>query len=150
MAFLVERIQADNALPGIETGRAGRLIDLFLADEVHPTPLGFFYIALVNYLALSGAEPASLEPLLRESLVPAVSPAQAQTLLKVAAEFLESRAADRTALDAAGCRRFLEQSFIDDYWTYTYRQLRVQMGAAQAQLKIWQWKWLFAKYFRSW
>jgi hypothetical protein len=150
MVFLVERIQSDSALPGVDTGGASRPIDLFLTDTVHLTPLGFFYVALVNYLALSGADPASLEPLLREPVVPAVSPEQAQTLLKVAAEFLAIRAANSTALDAAGCRQFLEQSFIDDYWAYTYRQLRTQMGATRAQLKLWHWKWLFAKYFRSW
>jgi hypothetical protein len=150
MVFLVERIQTDKALAGIGTGGAGRPIDLFLTDTVHLTPLGFFYIALVNYLALSGAEPASLETLLREPLVPDVSPAQAQILLNVAAEFLAMRETNRTALDAAGCRQFLEQSFNDDYWAYTYRQLRLEMGAARARLKIWHWKWLFAQYFRSW
>jgi hypothetical protein len=150
MAFLVERIEAGVALPGFDAGPAERRIDLFLADDVHPTPVGFFYIAMVNYLALSGLDPTSLEPLLKEPFVPAVSPEQAQTLLQLATEFLATRAVDRNELDTENCRRFLEQSFIDDYWAYTYRQLRPHMGAIRARVRVWQWKRLFASYFRSW
>ncbi|MGC4029178.1 MAG: hypothetical protein QM696_09925 [Steroidobacteraceae bacterium] len=128
---LIAHLAAGAVLPGASAATPREAIDRVMADEVHLTPLGSFYMALVSYLGMTGLPPRGIDPdLLAEPLVPEVSPEQARWLLHAATAFFASHATKRgIALDSDGCRRYLEESFIDDYWRYVrIAQLAPQMG----------------------
>ncbi len=151
LVHLIGHLAAGAALPGVSAATPRESIDQVMADEVHLTPLGSFYMALVSYLGMSGQSPQSLEPLLAEQVVAGVSPEQARSLLQVAAVFLAARAADRAVLDSDGCRRYLEESFIDDYWRYVrVAQLAPEIGFLRSGWSAWRGKNQFRRFVRSW
>jgi hypothetical protein len=95
-------------------------------------------MALVTWLGLSGMDPAALASQLAEPVVPGVTPDQARFLLEVASGFHAARAVRDGVLDTPGCRQYLEESFIDDYWHYARKGLRKEKGWLRGTWSAWR------------
>lgn len=149
LAYLVEQVAGGATVPGLSADPR-EAIDQLVADDVHLTPLGSFYIALVSYMGMGGLGAQALAPLLETPVAAQVSVEQAQSLLQVAAGFQASRAERRVVLDPQGCRRYLGDSFIEDYWRYVRATLRPQVGMLRAAWSTWRGKHQSRGFFSGW
>ena len=153
LVHLVEQATMGAGVPGIGEGsraatpQATRAaIDLLLRDNVHLTPLGSYYLALVVDATLFQRSP-------RGAWVPdGVSAEQAASLQRIADEFVSADRTQSAALTLPECRELLERSFINDYWSYvrdtTWRGQQGQ-GWVSSQANwlkhVAQWHWRFAR-----
>lgn len=128
----------------------GEAIERYFTDDVHLTPLGYFYVAVMSHLAVWKTAAPDLAPLLSRLEVPGAQPGDAEHLLAVAGEFLATRAGTHLALTPASCRRYLEDSFNDDYWEYVRRLTRKNNGPIRTAWKTWRWRQQFTAYFHNW
>lgn len=150
LAHLIERTtQAPGAagLSGgpLDTPEARRaVVDRFVADDVHLTPLGSYYIALVTSAALTGASSAS-------NWAPAeVDATTAAALQREATAFVEAWRREAPPEDLAACRRHLQRDFIRIYWSYVRdKEWVAEQGKMRASLRwltqVVQWQWRVAR-----
>jgi hypothetical protein len=119
----------------IETLRQGGRPYVF-SDDVHLIPAGKFYLALVTAGFMSGGLPADLPA--RMGAVDGLAPDEVQTMVQIAQRYLVAFR-DQRELSEAGCRQFLADSFIDDYWNY-YRDavLAKNSSALKARWSVWR------------
>lgn len=100
-------------LPGLTRATARETVDLLVADDVHPTRLGSYYMALVVYAAITGRSPAG-------AWAPdAVPPAQARALQDFLARRRPESDAGPPDLDA--CAAALRGGGLDDLRAYMER-----------------------------
>jgi len=150
LAHLIERV---TQAPGIEGLGAGPLdtpearravVDRFVRDDVHLTPLGSYYIALVTSAAVTGAEAApAWAP-------PEVEPQVAAALQREATAFVDAWRREGPAEDLAACRRHLQRDFIRIYWSYVRDTVWIaEQGRLRASLRwltqIARWQWRVAR-----
>jgi hypothetical protein len=152
LVHLIERLQAGAPVPGVTGATVRESLDRIIADNVHLTPLGSFYLALVSHLALASADAAKLEPLLATPVYAGVTAEQARSLLEVATGFLAARAGSPArALEPEACRRFLADSFIEDYWEYTRRvALKPDQGWLRSTWGTFQFRRQSRVFFSNW
>ena len=123
LVFLVETLQQE-----------GRVT--VFSDDVHLTPGGKFYLALITAGFMAGGLPAdAMENL---GAVAGVTQDERAALLRIARRFLADYRG-LPELSAQGCREFLAESFIDDYWNY-YRDamLAKNSTALKARWSAWR------------
>ena len=113
MAALVERATQGPGLPGISGTTVRETLDRLFSDDVHLTPLGSYYLALVAYATLYGRSP------LGAWAPDGISPAQAKSLQQFAWDALAAYRANNQPLDLASCRRVLTDGLIGQFWHYT-------------------------------
>jgi hypothetical protein len=106
------------------------------SDDVHLIPAGKFYLALVTAGLMSGGLPPDLPA--RVGAVDGLAPDQVHTMVRTAQRYLAAFR-DPRELTEAGCRKFLADSFIDDYWNY-YRDavLAKNSSALKARWSVWR------------
>jgi hypothetical protein len=123
LVYLVQTLQQEGKPP-------------VFSDDVHLTPAGKFYLALVTAGSMSGGLPADLPA--RLAAVDGVAPDQVQTMVPIAQRYLAGFE-DQPELSEGGCRQFLAESFIDDYWNY-YRDavLAKNSSALKARWSVWR------------
>lgn len=141
LAKLVEVATQDGGLPGITQPSIRATVDRLIADEVHLTRLGNYYMALVvfaytfRHSPLGAWHPAD------------VTQAQAKALQETAAAFAAE--APSAALPLAECQAYVRQSFLGTYLSYAeaaqWRRERGRLGALYVRSKLAvQWSRLFA------
>ncbi len=111
---LVSLIEQATAGKIIELKRATtrETLDLILTDDVHLTKLGFYYIAAVTFVTVTGEDP-------REGWAPPDIPASlARSLRELAWRFHQERASFEQSPDLAACRAFMTSSFCPDWNAY--------------------------------
>lgn len=150
---LAQLIERATQAPGVEGLSGGPLdtpearravVDRLVADNVHLTPLGSYYIALVTSAALTGATAAS-------TWAPAdVDASAAAALQREATAFLEAWRREGAPEDLAACRRHLQRDFIRIYWSYVRdTEWIAQQGKMRASLRwltqVMQWQWRIAR-----
>jgi hypothetical protein len=113
MAALVERATQGAGVPGVSGATIRETLDRLFSDDVHLTPLGSYYLALVTYATLHGRPP------LGAWAPDGVSPAQAKSLQQFAWDALADYRANNQPLDLASCRRVLTDGFIGQFWSYS-------------------------------
>jgi hypothetical protein len=123
LVFLVETLRQE--------GRA-----TVFSDDVHLTPGGKFYLALVTAGFMAGGLQA--DALGGLDGVKGVTADQRQVFLRTARRFLADYRG-LPELSARGCREFLAESFIDDYWNYYRDAVLVKNTAAlKARWSAWR------------
>jgi hypothetical protein len=91
----------------VERADSGLRSRLFI-DDVHLSPLGSSYIALFAAMSMFGPT---------QSAPPAAGDADTRLLQEQARNFLGTPPPAAT-LTREGCRRYLRESFLDDYWSF--------------------------------
>lgn len=112
LAALVERATQAPGVPGVTRGSVRETVDALIADEVHLTPLGFYFLALVSYGAIAG------RPAEGAWAPQGVSPAQARSLQALAWSLLVETLRSRRPLTLAQCRAQMKGEFAALYWPY--------------------------------
>lgn len=113
MAALVEQATQGMGLSGITGTSVRDTLDRLFSDDVHLTPLGNYYIALITYVSLSGRSP------LGAWAPEGISPAQAASLQQFAWVTLAEYRANNNPLDLESCRKVLKEGFIWQFWAYS-------------------------------
>ncbi|HEU4459294.1 MAG TPA: hypothetical protein VFR90_09250 [Methylibium sp.] len=150
LAHLVERATVAPGVEGLsgtslDTPEARRAtVDKLVRDDVHLTPLGLYYVALVTSAALTQApQAASWAP-------PEIDAATAAALQREASAFVEQWRKEAAREDLAACRRFVQRDFIRIYWSYLRDKDWIEkQGRLRASLR-WltqsvQWQWRMAR-----
>jgi hypothetical protein len=130
LAELVDRSTDGRELPGISAGTTSATVERLFRDDVHLTPLGVYYVALVTYSTIYRS------PVSGAWAPPGVSDEQASTLQTEAWDFVERYLNRDEPLSLNSCRSFLLRSFIGTFWTYTRDIYWVhEVGTLRAYLK---------------
>lgn len=143
LAELIARV-SQGSLPGFAPRSPREAVDLFIKDDVHPTRLGFYYVALVTYSGLFRITPVG-------AWAPEnVDSVQAEALQQFAWTSLEARESRSQALPLAACRSYFRDSFLDVFWPYFKRaHLQKEQGYWEATLRAFklsrQWRKIFAE-----
>lgn len=150
LAQLIERATQAPGIKGLSVGGLDTpesrraTIDRLVADEVHLTPLGTYYIALVTSAALTGSVQAA-------SWMPAgIDAAAAVALQREATAFLQGWRQEDPPEDMSACRRHVQRSFIRIYWSYVRdKDWIAEQGRFKATLRwlsqVLQWHWRIAR-----
>ena len=110
LAALVEKVTQGAGLPGFSGTSPRQTMDRLFKDDVHLTPLGSYYMALVSYAAVFQRSPVG-------AWAPSdVAPSDAAVLQSAAWDFVSQYPDHASSLET--CREFLLQAFIDTYWAY--------------------------------
>lgn len=118
LAELIERATSENikALSGATTEQT---VERFLSDKVHLTRTGIYYVALLNYVGMTGRPPqASWRP-------DFLSAEQAIALQEIAWSFYKKRNSTYRALALPECRRFMVNRFCDMWDSYVHGQHKI-------------------------
>lgn len=108
---LVERAVAGQ-VPGI-VGSTPQRLDMLFSDNVHLTPLGVYFVALVNYAGIYGKAPTGITP-------PAgMNAATTAELQQIAWSFINAYYSrpNPGMRDMASCRTEIAQKVCPSYWT---------------------------------
>lgn len=139
LAELVERATTGGGVPGISLGNVRATVDAVLEDDVHPTHLGRYYLALVLYAGLFGRSP------LGAWAPEAISEEAATELQKIALAALERASSESPRMSLAECRAHFREHFLDDYWDYVkaaqWSKQQSGIGAFLQRTRFaWEWK----------
>lgn len=127
LAALVERASIGPPVPGVTgSGRAATLKAIF-RDDVHLTPVGSYFTALVTHAVMRGRLDGHWAPA-------DVAPETAAALLSVARQFADDQAARPRVRTLAGCRRYLRR-FVPIYLAYQRDTVWRRSGVVSANLK---------------
>ncbi len=144
LAGLIERATQGPGLPGITVPGVRETVDRLVADQVHLTPMGAYYMSLVTYATMFERSPVGAwSPAGIDAVV-------ARSLQTVAWELVEAERQGRRLLTLDECQEKLQSSFIATYWAYSRDAYwREEIGAARAWLR-WakhrlQWHWRLRK-----
>lgn len=137
LAALVAQATQPPGLPGVSAGSVRETVDRIVADDVHLTRLGAYYMALVTYSAVFRRSPEG-------AWAPdGMDAAQARSLQSVAWRHVSHHYANETPQDLAQCRQVLKVSFCDVFWDYwrrndkglmAYVKTRRNKGACRSML----------------
>lgn len=109
LASLVEQATQGSGVPGVTGGSVRETVDRIFSDDVHLTPLGIYYMALVNYASVYRRSPAG-------AWAPSsLSATQAQSLQAVAWQAVSGHFNNFTAPDLAQCRELMRTSVCAAY-----------------------------------
>ena len=140
LAGLIERATQGAGLPGITVPGTRATVDRIVADQVHLTALGAYYMALVTYATMFDRSPLG-------AWSPGGIDAEAvKSLQTLAWDLVQAERKARRLLTLDECQDTLQSSFIATYWGYTRDTFwRPELGAARSWLR-WvrhrvQWHW---------
>lgn len=112
LASLVERATSGEGLPGLAAPTTRGTIDRLFTDDVHLTPLGMYYVALVTYATIYRRSPVG-------GWAPAhVTPEQAGSLQDTAWRFVAPYLRDQRPQSLEACRDHVRHSFLGTYLSY--------------------------------
>jgi hypothetical protein len=110
LAELIELAITAPGVPGITLGNSRDSVGSIIKDDVHLTELGSYYIALVSYSTISGKAPwKAWHPT-------TVTELQANSLQRIAWDFVSKYSSTNTPLTLDECRNVLRSSFLGVYW----------------------------------
>jgi hypothetical protein len=118
LATLVERAISKDGVAGISGTNVGETLDRLFSDDVHPTRLGAYYVALVSHAIISEESPIGAW---RPADIDAI---QAASLQRVAAEFASNYRTTNQPLELAQCSAKIRDSFAEVFWRYRYDSYR--------------------------
>ncbi|MXQ13734.1 hypothetical protein [Microvirga makkahensis] len=112
LAALVERATQGAGLPGISGESVRQTMERLFRDDVHLTPLGTYYIALVSYAIVYRRSPLG-------AWAPSeIDQTQTATLQQMAWTFVTDIARDQQANSLEACRAIVSNEFVYTYWSY--------------------------------
>lgn len=110
LAQLIERATGPEGLPGITQKSTAATLALLLSDQVHLTPMGSYFMALLNYAAIHQQSP------LGAWAPEGVSAEQARSLQEVAWTAVAADLAQPTVLSLPACQAQYRESFCQVFW----------------------------------
>ncbi len=112
MAELIERA-TQGGLAGVTGSSVLETVNRVISDNVHMTPLGKYYMALITYSAVYRSSPVG-------AWAPSeVTGTQANTLQRLAWEYVSSYYARRDPpRTLAQCQSLVQDSYCSTYWTF--------------------------------
>jgi hypothetical protein len=113
LADLVQRA-TQGQVAGVSGASVRDTVDRLIKDDVHPTPLAVYYVALVTYASVYRDSPAG-------AAVPSgvtLTASQALALQNLAWQYVSSYYAGQTTQSNAQCQALMTNSFCSTYWTY--------------------------------
>jgi hypothetical protein len=123
LADLIEQATQGAGVAGITGGSVRQTVDRLVSDDVHLTPLGVYYMALVNYASVYRRSPVG-------AWAPAgVTPTQAQSLQRVAWQAVAGHFSSVNEPDPAQCSMAMRDSVCAAYFNFSNRP--DQIGACQ-------------------
>jgi len=126
VAALADRAGQPGGLAGI-TGRSiGETLRTLFIDDVHLTPLGTYYTALISHHALNG-------PHAEARWSPGIDPVAARSLQQFAREFMQNWRERPLAREV--CRGYLATSYLPQYLAYVRDTQWRQQGLVRAYLR---------------
>jgi hypothetical protein len=133
---LVERSTSAAGLPGVTRSSVRQTVDSLISDNVHLTPLGSYYIALVVYSYLFDRSPSGAwKP-------PEVAVDTARSLQVTAWQLVQKERQQRQYVDVQHCDQLM-RDFVAPYWAYVREIQRHQEGRISAYWgwakRRWQW-----------
>lgn len=112
LAELLARALQPPGVPGLSGPTARDAVDRLIKDDVHLTPLGSYYLALVSYAAIYERSPVG-------AWAPeGTDPALARALQTLAWDFVSGYYRSYRPISLAQCRQYLQDGFIGLYWAY--------------------------------
>jgi hypothetical protein len=106
LADLVDRVTTQE-VKGISGPNIAATMKRLFSDDVHITRFGYYYVALLNYIGITGRKPDGVwKP-------DFMSPEVAATLQEIAWSFYEKRKAEYRPLTLPQCIKFMTDSFCD-------------------------------------
>jgi hypothetical protein len=121
--LISEAIEAPG-IPGITQPTIRRTVDLLIADDVHPTRLGSYYLALVTFVAITGRSPVGLWA------PDEMRPVQARALQ----DFAARPRPETVSPDLDACAASLRAGAVAGFWDYVERaQWRKDQGLLAAR-----------------
>ena len=141
LAYLLEQATQKPGIEGITRPSIRSTVDSLVSDDVHLTPLGNYYMALVTFASIFSHS-------VEDAWHPAdVTAEQARALQTTANAFLQMPRSQPMPLDE--CRSYVRGSFLWTYLGYTdrtnWRRERGYFGSMYLRLKLAaQWTLLFA------
>jgi len=128
LAELVARATEGAGLPGITAGTPRETVDALVADDVHLTRRGSYYVALVTYTAIYRRSPVG-------AWAPSDIDAQtADAMQKFAWNFVVDFYARSQPMPLADCRALVAGPFNELFWNYTFDQGQQGLGWGPADL----------------
>lgn len=133
LAALTEKATTEGGVPGVTQATTRETVDSLIADDVHLTPLGAYYMSLVSYSAIYRRPPTG-------AWIPdGVSETQAHSLQAFAWEFIDQYYRNYAPLAVAACQGFILDEFNRQYWDYIRdTQWRKQDSYLRAQVRWWR------------
>ncbi len=111
LAQLIERATSAQGLPGVTQASVAATVELLFSDQVHLTPLGSYYTALLNFGAIYQRSPVG-------AWAPeGVTATQARSLQEVAWEVISADLAQATTLSLPACQSQYRDQFCSVFWT---------------------------------
>jgi len=141
LAELIELAITAPGVPGITLGNSRDSVGSIIKDDVHLTELGSYYIALVSYSTISGKAPwKAWHPT-------TVTELQANSLQRIAWDFVSKYSSTNTPLTLDECRNVLRSSFLGVYWSYIRDNVWMRESNPVAAYFRWaryllKWHWL--------
>jgi hypothetical protein len=134
---MIERATSETGLPGVTRDSVRHTVDSLVSDNVHLTPLGSYYMALVVYSYLFDRSPVGAwKP-------PEVSAETAKTLQDTAWQWVQKERQQRRRLDVKQCDQLM-RDFVAPYWAYARDTYKHQEGLITAYWnwakRRWQWQ----------
>lgn len=133
---LAELVEAapQGGFPGART--QAEAVELLIADDVHPTRLGAYFIALVTYAGLERRSPeGAWAP-------PGVRADQTAGLQRFAGQIAKRESERPTDLDLDACGARIATAFASEFWTYFERaRWRKELGPVASRLRLAQETW---------
>jgi hypothetical protein len=137
LAELIERATSGTGVPGVSGSSVAQTVERLFHDNVHLTPLGAYYVALVVYAVVFERSPEG-------AWAPeGVPPQQASALQRVAGEVVARYRSGGRPLTQQGCHQALRGPFVgaylahmrDDYWA------KQDAGVARLVWRRWRNEW---------
>jgi hypothetical protein len=128
LAELIARATKGAGLPGVTAASPRQTVDALVADDVHLTPRGSYYVALVTYAAIYRRSPVG-------AWAPSDIDAQtADAMQKFAWNFVVDFYARSQPMPLADCRALVAGPFNELFWNYTFDQGQQGRGWGPADL----------------
>ena len=142
LAGLIELATQGAGLPGITRNDIRATVDSLVADDVHLTRLGNYYMALVTFAYIFRRSP-------KGAWHPGEITAEQASALQYVAATIAAQP-QKAAMPIAACRDYVRRSFIWTYLGYTdathWRSERGYFGSLYFRFKLAiQWLWLFSR-----
>jgi hypothetical protein len=131
LAELVERATRGPGLEGISEGSSTATIKKLFTDDVHVTPLAFYYLALVSVGFIAERSPQGA------STPEGLGAAQASTLQRLASDFVTRHRREARPPDAESCSKALDSDFLNLYFDHRRDEYWAQLDG-NALVKTWK------------
>lgn len=144
LADLISAATTGSGIPGVTRATVRQTVELLIEDDVHPTEVGRYFVALVTYAAIFGRDP------LGAAAPTGIEHGLAESLQRFAWRFVSEHYDHEATTDIAECRREVVSDFAKTYGAYFRDTYYVpEVGRLRAWVR-WlrrrmEWAWILSR-----